>query len=86
MAAQPDFWGELGVDHVKSPVSILREQAALLGKKTNNLIEAQVGTEAFQSDFIHSFNIVVPALDYRYLLFSIRHGANIYPIKVMQVG
>ena len=82
MAAQTDFWGELGIGQIKSPVSILREQAALLGKKTKNLVEARVETNTFHGEFIHAFNIVVPALDYAYELFTIQHGVNIYPIAV----
>jgi hypothetical protein len=82
MAAQSDLWGEIGTTVTRSPVSILREQAALLGSKTNNFVEARVDTSTFRDTFIHAFNIVVPALDYTYQLFSVQHGVDMYPIEV----
>ncbi|MFN0166527.1 MAG: hypothetical protein ACKV22_08850 [Bryobacteraceae bacterium] len=90
METQSDFWGEIQQSDVRPPVAILREQAALLGAKTNNLIEARVDTspdinelgETTES-FHYSFNLVVPALEfYRYCLFTIRHGIGLYPVKV----
>lgn len=39
-----DLWPEdlIGQPEIKAPVTILKEQASLLGKKTKNLIEAEV--------------------------------------------
>jgi hypothetical protein len=34
MAAQTDLWGEIAQEQVRTPVTIMKEQAALLGKKT----------------------------------------------------
>jgi len=85
MATIPDFWGEIAPAEVRTPAAILREQAAALGPKTRNLIEAQVVTHASQSgDIVHNFNLVVPALDdYTYQLFRIRHAAaDLYPVTV----
>ena len=83
MAAQPDFWGEIGsAEVVRTPVLILREQAALLGKKTKGLVEATVDTDASGGSFIHRFKLVVPALDnYTYELFSISNGIDFYPME-----
>ena len=87
MATQPDFWGNLDVQTITTPVSILREQAALLGKKTKNVIEAQVDTDAAGGKFHHSFNLVVPTLDdYTYQLFAIRHEIDLYPVSVVWSG
>jgi hypothetical protein len=82
MAAQPDLWGEIQAADVRTPVSILKEQAALLGSKTGHALEGQVETELLYPRTIsHSFNVVVPALDnYAYHLFSIRHSAELYPV------
>jgi hypothetical protein len=82
MAAKTDLWGDIGTTAIRSPVSILREQAALLGSKTSNLVEARVDTSTFGDTLIHTFNIVVPALDYTYRLFTVHHGVDMYPIKV----
>lgn len=83
MAAQTDFWGDLQLSPVITPVMILREQAALLGAKTHRQIEASVETRASDGIFYHSFNLVVPALDnYTYQLFRICHGIDLYPVLV----
>ncbi|MGA2882349.1 MAG: hypothetical protein ABSG13_25630 [Bryobacteraceae bacterium] len=83
MAAHADLWGEIAPSAVRTPVSILREQAALLGVKTNHLVEGQVETQISGRTFYHSFNLVVPALEnYSYELFKIYHGVNIYPVHV----
>jgi hypothetical protein len=70
-----------------APVTILRRQAALLGQKTGNLVEAEVratGPEALGGDeFNFSFSFVAPTLnDYRYRLFTISHSHEIYPVKI----
>jgi hypothetical protein len=84
MATQTDFWGEIGVIGDRTPLSILREQAALLGTKTQNLVEAAVESRGVNDEFSHSFHLVVPVLDhYKYELFSIRHPVvDMYPVTV----
>jgi hypothetical protein len=84
MAASTDLWGEIEATQIRTPLVILREQAALLGTKTKNLVEASVKTHANGDAFAHNFNLVVPALDnYTYNLFTITHGPSIYPISVL---
>jgi hypothetical protein len=83
MAAHTDLWGEITPNAVRTPASILREQASLLGSKTSNLIEGKVESRVAGSSFNHSFNLVVPALDnYSYELFQISHDINLYPVHV----
>jgi hypothetical protein len=83
MAAQTDFWGEIAPAAVRTPLAILREQAALLGAKTKNLIEATVATSVNGPQFQHRFNLVVPSLgNYTYELFWVTHGIEMYPIIV----
>jgi len=83
MAAQTDFWGEIQADAIRTPASILREQAALLGPKTQNIIEAKVEMRTEGGHFWHSFDLVVPALDnYRYRLFQSNHTIGLYPLAV----
>ena len=84
MAAKTDFWGDIAPAAVRTPVAILREQAALLGAKTKNLIEATVYTESVRGSFRHLLNLVVPGLDnYTYNLFAIDHGIDLYPVTVL---
>jgi hypothetical protein len=83
MAAKTDLWGVIAPAQVRTPLAILREQAALLGEKTQNLVEATVATSVSGPQFIHRFNLVVPSMDdYTYELFTVMHGVGIYPITV----
>jgi hypothetical protein len=78
----PDLWPEIEQTELLPPVAILREQAALLGKKTNHLLEGQVVTKTDVGRFFHSFYIVAPALSsYTYRLFGINHDENLYPVQ-----
>jgi len=84
MAARADLWGEIVPSEVRTPVSILREQASLLGAKTKYMIEGQVETRVVESNFYHAFKLVVPALDnYAYELFEIRHSVSLYPVRIV---
>jgi len=83
MATHTDLWGDIAPTAVRTPVSILREQASLLGAKTKNMIEGQVETHTSGGDFYHAFNLVAPALEnYSYELFQISHAVNLYPVHV----
>ncbi len=82
MATQTDFWGGIAPTQVRTPAAILREQAALLGSKTRNVVEADITTFTLGSTFYHRFNLVVPGLGYTYELFSISTGVSPYPVDV----
>lgn len=80
-----DLWPEtIGKAREKSPVAVLREQASLLGRKTGNLVQAEVrGRQSEKGAFRYYFYIVAPALGhYRYELFSITHDITLYPLSV----
>ena len=86
MAAK-DMWGDFQIEAIRTPVQILREQAAALGPKTRNLVIAEVNTSArnvFEGKtFEHYLTLVVPSLDdYRYLLLSLSHNIELYPVRV----
>lgn len=84
MATQTDFWGDIAPSAVRTPVTILRQQATLLGAKTKDLIEATVFTESGRGSFRHLFDLVVPGLDnYTYNLFAIDHGIDLHPVTVL---
>lgn len=80
-----DLWpDDIKVDDMVTPLSILKEQASLLGQKTQNLVEAEVQTTPLGADFSHSFFLVAPALDnYRYKIFWVRHPIDMYPVKII---
>jgi hypothetical protein len=79
-----DFWPvDIGVVNFLTPSAILREQASLLGRKTKNLIEAEVVTGPHtDGSIMHQFYLVVPAMDYSYRLFSVNHGVELYPLDI----
>lgn len=93
---------DLVASPVRSPVSILREQAAFLENNTNNIVSALVqktdekmrfigdvnalaqaaGGEPSQR-FSYYFYITAPTLGhYRYLLLSIFHDFDLYPVNI----
>lgn len=73
---------DLGANLNKAPVTILMEQASFLGEQTNNLVKATVEAEkSYSRDFKYAFYIVAPTLEnYRYLLFDISHGVELFPV------
>lgn len=76
-----DLWGDLITEPIRTPVTILREQAALLGSKTHQLVEADVKTEVDEEEFVHAFELIVPSLGYyRYRLFIVKHSVTLYPV------
>lgn len=81
-----NLWPEdFGMISSVPPVTILRQQAAMLGRRTQNILTADVRTgENFEDELVHRFYLVAPALgDYRYQLFLVRHPAvSIYPATV----
>lgn len=86
-----NLWPEdIAVTDAVAPVSILKEQASLLGERTKNLIEGSVspsfrdlGLILRKDRFSYDFDVVAPALNgYRYRLFNISHGVEFYPLTI----
>lgn len=86
-----NLWPEdLGVKRIerRAPITILKEQASILGQKTGNLLKAEVVQDprdfiSSEKEFIYSFIIVAPPLDnYRYRLFRIEHNVKFYPLLI----
>lgn len=68
------------------PITILKQQASLLGRRTRNLVEAEVetGTSDFQGYLRHTLFLVAPALNfYRHSLLEVEHDATqMYPATI----
>lgn len=86
-----DLWPEdVGQGSVlDAPVSILKEQAALLGQKTDNVVEAKVEVvrtgvgDFLDHDFRYDFWIVAAALGpYQFRIFRIGHQVDLYPVNI----
>ena len=82
MPDQPDdYWPtNLVPSSFVTPASLMREQAALLGSKTNQQITAAVVAVGTPGAFTWSFQLFSAALgNYRYELFRVSHDLKIYP-------
>jgi hypothetical protein len=68
--------------NVTRPVTILREQAELLGEATGGRLAGEVTTVTGEADFVvHRLDIVAPRLDeYRHRVLITTHRAEYYPV------
>jgi len=75
---------DVAVVQKKAPVTILKEQASLLGQRTKTLVTAEVkAVDSEHYDFAFAFYIVGPALgNYRYKLFTVSHDVELYPVTI----
>jgi hypothetical protein len=82
----PDLWPkDIAPQTVRTPLSILRAQATALGKRTRNILEGEVKTRTDKDgDILHDFYVVAPTFGgYRYRLFGIYHGPELYPVTIL---
>jgi len=79
-----DLWPkDIATSLPRAPVVLLREQAALLGPKTSNIVMAKVETSSFDDTIRHDFVLVAPSLgNYKFRLFTVSHEATLYPVTV----
>jgi hypothetical protein len=80
-----DLWPDkIAVEKMITPVTILRQQASLLGKKTKNIVQGEVRSSKDNfTSFNYAFYIVATALDnYRYKLLEISYNESLYPVEV----
>jgi hypothetical protein len=78
-----DFWpANIADSNLITPITILKEQAALLSEKTRQLVKGEVVTQTTGDIFVHYFYIAAPTLNYRFELFKVSHGVNFYPLTL----
>ncbi len=78
-----DLWpNDIDAQVAKAPVSVLKAQAALLGQKTDNLVEAKVKnfTKDGKASFEYQFFLESKVIGYSYRLFSVLYSINLYPV------
>lgn len=86
----PNLWPDnLASSEEKSPLAILKIQAALLGEKTKGIVEGRVTKFRYEEDddpsqLHYSFSVIGPALgQYRADLFALHTSLkSLYPIKI----
>lgn len=78
-----DFWPtDLGALAMRTPLSILREQASALGSKTQQLLKGEIDSTTTGDQFTHTLSVVAPALNmYRYELLKVWHDIFLYPLR-----
>lgn len=82
-----DFWpDDIGQAELRTPVALLREQAAALGEKTKNVVTAEVESDNAGKFFAHKLYSVAPVLHYRYQLLTSQHPILFYPMDVTTPG
>lgn len=84
MAKIPDLWPAKFTDlEQPTPVMILRQQAVLLGDKTNNVLTAFVESRQIDvGEFGHTFVVQAPLLGYRHPILRAAHGVRVYPVSL----
>jgi len=84
--AEENIWGDLkgAAASIKTPASILKEQAAQLGPATGFMLIGQVDVETEGRTAIRiDLDVRVPALnDYLITLLRCRHTLDLYPVEV----
>src|SRR5271168_4645267 len=81
-----DFWPDIGQPESRTPVALLREQARILGEKTQFVVTAEVHSDTEGEDFVYDLYLVASALHYRYQLLTVRHPLFVYPMSVATPG
>lgn len=77
----------VGSSDVVPPLSVLKEQADALTKKTQGKLEGHVRTVKDSQQIYHEFWIMAPSLDeYAYKLFYVKHGIELYPVWIHGPG
>lgn len=81
-----NLWGDLDLslkDNIRTPYVILKEQAALLGKLTNNLLIGHVIKNKLDKDFENTLRIKVPSLNsYTYSVLKVDYSIGTYPLTM----
>jgi hypothetical protein len=80
-----NLWGELPTKLLRTPATVLKEQASLLAEATAGTLLGIVQT--FKSDLgnlTHRLSVRVPALsNYEVSILEIRHQITLYPCRVI---
>jgi len=75
-----NLWPDFSINSIKTPKTILMEQAIYFNDKVNNILYAQViSGKTNDGKIAHAFNIIAPALgNFEYNLFNIYNEIIFY--------
>jgi len=88
MNSQKSLWGDLSQPEiVRTPFTILKEQAAILSKATNGLLVGDVARSQSPGQqnvlSILVLRVIAPSLDdYRYSILEVCHDITLYPLEL----
>lgn len=85
MTTIPDLWGQAITVNVLTPAAILNTQAALLKRKTQGIVVAELATTTDSKNIVTiKLDLVAPAVDnFRASVLAVRHKADyVYPALV----
>ena len=78
-----DLWGEIVTEPIQTPLGILREQGAILERRTNGILTVKIVSRSTdKASFSHTFYINAANLNYLYEAFVIYHPIELYPVKM----
>ena len=82
--SEGSLWGDLSaLKMIRTPKTILSEQAEILNQTTGGVIRAQVTSNQSGANLSYTLLIVAPVLaNYSYSVCSINHDINVYPCKL----
>lgn len=83
--ATENLWGDLSeLTRVRTPKSILQEQADILTHETDGLLQGRIDSTADRGNFSHEFDVVAPSFNnYIHSLFRVEHRVDLYPLDVV---
>jgi hypothetical protein len=81
------FWVVPDTAAVRTPLSILREQASALTQQTHGVLVGEAATRSEGDKLVVSLDIVVPGLnDYRYRVLTYRQPLEMYSGSIWDRG
>ncbi len=87
MSSNKDLWGEIpSYETIRTPYTILKEQASLLTQKTNGLLIGEVSRDQARNtqQFATTLWIKAPSLNnYIYSIVSVKHSIQLYPVYII---
>jgi hypothetical protein len=84
MTSKKNLWGELPKpETIRTPYTILKEQASILSEITNGLLIGEVINNQRDKFFVKILRIKAPSLNnYTYSVVEVQHSIKLYPVFV----
>jgi hypothetical protein len=82
--SEGSLWGDLStLRSIRTPKTILVEQADILNTTTEGVIRAQVTANQNHGNLTYTLSLVAPVLNnYAYTVCVVTHDINVYPCKI----